>query len=165
MRKKPIIAVWIAGALAAVFAPAAAADSPTIVQESFPRSIPNFVSCPGFTVAGEFEVTRSVFTFMDNTGTPVRQVVHVHFVGALTNTSTGKSIPDEGNQIVTTDLLTGTTVVDGRVRVDTAPGEGVILSQVGRVVRDARGNVIFLAGRNDFVAGTFTDFCGYMAGL
>jgi hypothetical protein len=57
-----------------------------------------------------------------------RQVAHVHFVGTLTNTSTRKSIPDEGNQVVTNDLVTGTTTVDGRVRVDTISGEGVILA-------------------------------------
>src|SRR6266567_1174012 len=148
--------------LALALAPVAAAEAPTIVEQSLHRSIPNFVSCPGFTVAGEFDINRTLFTFTDNAGTPIRQVIHVHFVGTLTNTSTGKSIPDEGNQIVTTDLTTGTTIVDGRIRVDTAPGEGVILAQVGRIVRDAQGNVLFLAGENDLVSGNVADFCAYM---
>jgi hypothetical protein len=148
---------------ALVSATAATADSPAIEQQTLHRSIPNFITCPGFTVAGEFDVNRTVFTFYDSDGNAVRQVTHVHFVGTLTNTTTGKSIPDEGNQVVTTDLLTGTTTTDARVRVDTVPGEGAILFQVGRVVRDAAGNVIFFAGQNDFLTRDFAEFCTYMA--
>jgi hypothetical protein len=161
--KKLVLAVVLAVSL--VSAAVASADAPTIVQQTLHRSIPNFIQCPGFTVAGEFDVERTVMTFVDQGGTPIRQVTHVHFVGTLTNTATGKSIPDEGNQIVTADLVTGTSTTDGRVRVDTIPGEGVILAQVGRVVRDAAGNVIFFAGQNDFQTGDFDRFCAYMAAL
>jgi hypothetical protein len=161
--KKLVLAIAVAVPLA--FAEVAAADAPTIEQQTLHRSIPNFIQCPGFTVAGEFDVERTVMTFVDQNGTPIRQVIHVHFVGTLTNTSSGKSIPDEGNQIVTTDLLTGTSTTDGRVRVTTVPGEGAILFQVGRVVRDAAGNVIFFAGQNDFLTRDFEDFCAYMATL
>ncbi len=161
--KKLVLAVALAVPLA--FAAVAAADAPTIEQQTLHRSIPNFIQCPGFTVAGEFDVERTVMTFIDQNGTPIRQVTHVHFVGTLTNTSSGKSIPDEGNQIVTTDLVTRTSTTDGRVRVNTVPGEGAILFQVGRVVRDAAGNVIFFAGQNDFLTRDFEDFCAYMAVL
>jgi hypothetical protein len=161
--KRLVLALALAAPLAT--AAVASADAPTIVQQTLHRSIPNFVQCPGFTVAGEFDVERTVMTFVDQSGTPIRQVTHVHFVGTLTNTSTGRSIPDEGNQIVTADLVTGTNTTDGRVRVDTIPGQGVILAQVGRVVRDAGGNVIFFAGQNDFQTGDFEQFCAYMATL
>jgi hypothetical protein len=161
--KNLVVAVALAVPLA--FAAVATADTPTIEQQTLHRSIPNFIQCPGFTVTGEFDVERTVMTFFDQNGTPIRQVTHVHFVGTLTNTSSGKSIADEGNQIVTTDLITGTSTTDGRVRVNTVPGEGAILFQVGRVVRDAAGNVIFFAGQNDFLSRDFDDFCAYMAGL
>jgi hypothetical protein len=152
-------------ALPLALASTAAANAPTIVDESFHRSIPNFVSCPGFTAQGEFDVTRTVMTFYDTDGTAVRQVTHVHFTGTLINTATGKSIPDEGNQIVIVDQAAGTTAVVGRVRVDTVPGGGEILAQVGRVVRDAAGNVIFIAGQQDFLTRNFDEFCAYMATL
>jgi hypothetical protein len=161
--KKLALAAALAVPLA--FAAVAAADAPTIEQQTLHRSIPNFIQCPGFTVAGEFDVDRTVMTFLDQNGTPIRQVIHVHFAGTLTNRSTGKSIPDAGNQIATIDLVTGTNTVDGRVRVDTVPGEGAILFQVGRVVRDAAGNVIFFAGQNDFLTRDFEKFCTYMATL
>jgi hypothetical protein len=161
--KLRLILVLLPVVAALVSAGAATADSPTIEQQTLHRSIPNFISCPGFMVAGEFDVDRTVFTFHDSDGNPIRQVIHVHFVGTLTNTTSGKSIPDEGNQIVTNDLLTGSSTTDGRVRVTTVPGEGAILFQVGRVVRDAAGNVVFFAGQNDFLTRDFDDFCTYMA--
>ena len=159
--KKLVLALALAMPLA--FAAIASADAPTIVEQTLHRSIPHFAECPGFTVAGEFDVNRTVMTFVDQNGTPIRRVIHVHFIGMLTNTSSGKSIPDEGNQIVTIDLVTGTVTVDGRVRVDTIPGEGVILAQVGRVVTDAQGNILFIAGQQDFATQNLSDFCSFMA--
>ena len=49
-----VVAALAASALA--LASTAAATTPTSVDESFHRSIPNFISCPGFTVGGEFDV-------------------------------------------------------------------------------------------------------------
>jgi hypothetical protein len=72
MKRNLIIAACVAGAIAAALTTPAAADAPTIVEETLHRSIPNFVSCPGFTVTGEFDIDRTVFTFTDNTGTPIR---------------------------------------------------------------------------------------------
>lgn len=161
---RPILILALAAAALGV-ASTAAAVPPTSVDESLHRSIPNFVACPGFTVNGEFDVSRTVTTFYGNDGAPVRTVTHVHFTGELIDMATGKSIPDEGNQIVTADLVDGTTVTDGRVRVVTVPHEGEILAQVGRVVRDAAGNVIFIAGQQDFQTRNFDEFCAYMASL
>ena len=152
-----------AAALVLTLAATAAASAPTSVSETFHRSIPNFISCPGFSVRGEFDVSRTVTTFFDENGAPVRQVTHVHFTGTLTNSLTGKAIDDAGNQIVSTDLTDGTSEVIGRVRVVTIPGEGEIFAQVGRLVRDGAGNLIFSAGQQDGVTGNYGEFCTYMA--
>jgi hypothetical protein len=148
---------------ALTFVATATASSPTSVDEAFHRSIPNFISCPGFSVRGEFDVSRTVTTFYDENGSAIRQVTHVHFTGTLTNSLSGKTIDDAGNQIVSTDLTDGTSAVLGRVRVVTIPGEGEIFAQVGRLVRDGAGNVIFSAGQQDGVTGNFGEFCAYMA--
>ena len=91
----------------------------------------------------------------------------MHFTGTLTDTATGKWIPDEGNQIVTVDLLTGVTTVTGRLRNDTEPGVGVVLAQTGRIVTDASGTVLFAAGQHDLQDGLpdADGFCAYMASL
>ena len=152
-----------AAAVVLTLVSSATASAPTSVSESFHRSIPNFISCPGFAVRGEFDVSRTVTTFYDETGAPVRQVTHVHFTGTLTSSLSGKAIDDAGNQIVSTDLTDGTSAVIGRVRVVTIPGEGEIFAQVGRLVRDGAGNLIFSAGQQDGVTGNYGEFCTYMA--
>ncbi len=149
MNRNALSAICLACALAGVFAATAAGDPPAIVEQSFHRTALNFISCPGFTLAGYWDINRTVFTSTDNAGMPIRQVLHVHFAGTLTNTTTGKSIPDEGNFIVTTDLTTGTTTVVGGSRLDTVPGLGLILAVAGRSVTDA-GNLVFIAGRQDY---------------
>jgi hypothetical protein len=163
MIRRLATALVLGCATAASFVATAAANQPTIVDEALHRSIPTFIACPGFAVANEGDINRTVFTFTDDAGTPIRRVLHVHFTATLTNTVTGKSIPDEGNFIVTTDLRTGTTTVVGGIRLDTVPGLGLILAQAGRYVIDAHGDVVFIAGQQDFINKNFADFCAYMA--
>jgi hypothetical protein len=154
----------VIAALPLALAPAAAAATPTTVEESFHRSAPNFATCPGFTVRGEFDVTRTATTFYDQDGTPIRQVIHVHFVGALSNSVSGKSLADEGGQIVTLDLVEGTATIVGRQRVDTEPGLGVVFADAGRVVRAAVGPAIFfVAGQHDLIEGDIERLCAYLA--
>jgi hypothetical protein len=158
-----LLALLVLGSpIAGVFAATAVADQPTIEEQTLHRSIANFLSCPGFTVAGEFDITRIVFTFFDSEGRPVRAVTHVHAEGTLTNPSTGKTLADVGNQIITTDLLTGEVIVVGPSRVDTAPGDGVVFAQVGRVVRE-NGQVVEIDGRNDILEGNLSELCAYLA--
>jgi hypothetical protein len=161
--RRLLVVVVLGSAIASLFAATAAADQPTIEEQTLHRSIPNFVSCPGFAVANEGDISRTVFTFTDDVGTPIRRVFHVHFTATLTNTVTGKSFLEEGNFIVTTDLTTGTTTVVGGIRLDTVPGLGLILAQAGRTVTDAQGALDFIAGQQDFLNKNFADFCAYMA--
>ena len=102
-------------ALPLALAPPAAADAPTRIEETFTRTDGAFISCPGFLVRGDFDVRRTVTTFYDQERVPVRLVAHVHFSGSLTNTVTGTSIADRGNQIVTQDFRSGETTVVGPV--------------------------------------------------
>ena len=157
--------LFVIAALPLGLAPIAAADAPTKVEESFHRSSLSFATCPGFTVRGEFDVTRTVTTFYDQDGSPIRQVLHVHFVGALSNSVSGKSLADEGGQIVTLDLLEGTATIVGRQRVDTEPGLGVVFADIGRVVRALVGPAIFfVAGQHDLLEGDIERLCTYLAG-
>jgi hypothetical protein len=160
--KKLVLAVALAAPLA--FAAIASADAPKIEQQTLHRSIANFLSCPGFTISGEFDITRIVFTFYDSNGAPIRTVTHIDADGTLTNGATGKTLADHGNQIITTDPLTGEVIVVGPSRVDTAPGEGVVFAQVGRVVRE-NGQVVEIDGRNDILEGNLAHLCAYMAAV
>jgi hypothetical protein len=146
------------------FAATAAAVEPTTTTQQFHRSSPHFLSCPGFDVAAEFDITRLSRTFYDNAGNPIRIARHLGYVGTLSNPATGKSLADEGNVLITIDLLAGTTTFTGKGRVDTAPGLGVVFHVSGRMMFDAAGDLTFEAGPHDDLDNKLGSLCSYLAG-
>lgn len=156
----------IGGALVAVALSVGtvAAAAPSRVEVSFHSSQPHFLSCPGFAVDLEIDVTRRITTFVDSAGNPIKIVAHVTSGGTMSNAITGKSVPDASNFTVTTDLVTGTRTFTGAVRVDTAPGVGVVFQAVGRVVFGPDGSLLFEAGPHDDLDGNLGPLCAYLGG-
>lgn len=142
----------------------AAAAAPNTVEVSFHSSNPNFLACPGFSVRAEIDVSRRVTTYVDSTGAPTRIVAHVTGSGLLSDPLSGISVPDKSHFTVTTDLVAGTRTFDGAVRVDTAPGVGVVFQAVGKVVFGPDGSVLFEAGPHDDLDGNLGPLCAYLAG-
>jgi hypothetical protein len=147
-----------------VFAATAAAVQPTTTTQQFHRSSPHFLSCPGFDVVAEFDITRVSTTFYDSDGNAIRIARHLGYVGTLSNSLTGKSLADDGNVLITIDLVAGTTTFDGKGRVDTIPGLGVVFHVSGRMMFDAAGDLIFEAGPHDDLDNNLGDLCNYLAG-
>jgi hypothetical protein len=156
----------IGGALAALTMSigTAAAAAPNTVEVSFHSSNPNFLPCPGFAVDAEIDGSRRITTFVDGAGTPIKVVLHVTAAGTLSNPLTGISLPDDGHFTRTIDLVAGTTTFTGALRVDTAPGVGVVFRVVGKVVFGLDGSVQFEAGPHDDLDGNFGALCAYLAG-
>jgi hypothetical protein len=148
---------------ALALAASAAAKQPTATTQQFHRSIPDFAECPGFTVAGEFDIARTDTIFYGNSGQPIREVLHVEFAGTLTNPLNGKSVLDSGRRISTFDLVTGAGSSSGS-RVDTVPGLGIVYQESGRLVFDPDGDVIFEAGPHDGLTEAPATLCAYLAG-
>jgi hypothetical protein len=146
------------------FAATAAAVQPTTTTQQFHRSSPHFLSCPGFDVVAEFDLTRVSTTFYDADGNPIRIARHLGYVGTLSNVATGKSLADEGNVLITIDLVAGTTTFDGKGRVDTVPGLGVVFHVSGRMMFDADGDLVFEAGPHDDLDNNLGGLCSYLAG-
>jgi hypothetical protein len=92
----------------------AGATAPTTTHQSFPRSIPHYLPCPGFWIDGEFQIDRTTTTFYNQDGTQIRTVMHVHSDGTLSNPLTGTSLADSGDFKITVDLLTGERTLDGK---------------------------------------------------
>ena len=159
MRRLILAVATVASALAV--AATASATPPTTTEVSFHRSLPNFLPCPSFFVHGEFDITRRTTTFYDDSGAAIRIVLHVNATGMLSNPLTGKSLPDSTHFTMTIDLVTGTRTFDGKMRVDTAPGEGVVFQEVGRVVFYPDGT-IFEAGPHDLLDGNLGPLCTYL---
>src|SRR6059036_266189 len=100
-----------------VCAATAAAVQPTTTTRQFHRSSQHFLSCSGFDVVAEFDITRVSTTFYDSDGNPIRIARHLGYVGTLSNSLTAKSLADEGNVLITIDLVAGTTTFAGKGRV------------------------------------------------
>jgi hypothetical protein len=160
------LALAIGGALVAVALSigSVAAAAPSTIEVSFHSSQPHFLSCPGFAVDGEIDVTRRITTYFDEAGNPIRIVAHVTGRGTLSNPLTGTSLPDENHFTVTTDLVAGTRTFAGNVRVDTAPGVGLVFQAVGRLVFGPDGSVQFEAAPHDDLDGNLSTLCGYLGG-
>lgn len=140
-----------------------AAATPTTVETAFHRSVADFAACPGYAVHGEFDVTWRTTTFFDTSGQAVRFIRHVDAAGVLSDPLTGISLPDESHFTLTVDLVTGERTYTGDLRVDTAPGVGVVFQVAGRVDFEPDGSVIE-AGPHDDLDGNLGPLCAYLAG-
>jgi len=152
--KQSIVGLFALGVLMAmagfVFVPTAAAMEPSHQRFEVTRHFDPFVTCSGFNVIGDFSVERDDVTFFDSSGTPIKMVIHAHFVGTLTNSVTGKLLSDDGNRIITFDLPNNTVTNTGLNLKVVVPGQGILVIDAGRIVIDAAGNITFEAGPHDF---------------
>jgi len=129
-------------------APRASADSPIFESQQLVRVL--VTSCPSFDVIGEFHVVRSITTFVDADGLPIRRVIHGSFDGSrLINASSGEWVPADGVRVITFDLLNGGLTSTGTNVHVVLPGEGTLQLGAGRFELDATGHLIFEAGRLD----------------
>ena len=139
-----VAAVALASALS-LFSPATASAKP-------PDRTAFSFSNPGVTDCGAFEDHFTDFfaaraaTYFDSTGNPVRFVIHWEHHSNDTNSVTGLTLHEHGHFTETIDLITATDTITGNEEVMNRPGTGVVIQDVGKVVVDADGNVIFFAG-------------------
>jgi hypothetical protein len=144
----------------------AAASAMAPDQRTFQRQGTQTFDCGTFQDIFTFTTTVHVLTFYDENGTPVKQVFHVHRVSIDTNSVTGKTLNSSADRIVTFDLITGTDTIDGQNDNTTYPGQGVVVQDVGKVILNADGTVIFEGGQHpNQVGDTFTgaDYCSALA--
>jgi hypothetical protein len=162
MRRSMFVLVVLAVSLA--FAAAASAMAPD--QRTFQRQGTQAFDCGTFQDIFTFTTTVHVLTFYDSAGTPVKQVFHVHRVSTDTNSVTGKTLNSSADRIVTFDLITGTVSIDGQNDNTTYPGQGVVVQDVGKVILNADGTVIFEGGQHpNQVGDSFTgaDYCSALS--
>lgn len=165
--KQNIVRLFVLGILLAmvafVFVSTAAALEPTHQRFEATRQIDPFVTCSGFNVIGYFSVERDDVTFFNSSDTPIEMVIHVHFVGTLTNSVTGKSLSDDGNRIITFDLLNNTLTDTGLNLKVVVPGQGIVVIDAGRIVIDAAGNITAEAGPHDLFNNTLQPLCSALS--
>jgi hypothetical protein len=128
----------------------AAADAPTISEDNAHIVTNPYINCGTFVVTGDFNVNRRITTFSASDGNAIRRVAHISVDGTLTNSATGASLDFLREGAFTQDLVDGSTVTAGQRTLVTAPGRGIVLQDMGRIVREG-GAIVFEAGPTDFL--------------
>lgn len=119
------------------------------VDETFSRQF----DCGSFTGLSSGRIDGYVVTFFDKDGNPVRLQFHLRYRATITNIASGKTLPDNAFYNARVDLLTGVEATSGVVYNVKDRETGIRIKDVGRLVVDGEGNVIFEAGQHDVQAG------------
>jgi hypothetical protein len=125
---------------------------PAAASATAPERTAFFFSNPGVTDCGTFEDQFTDFfdakavTYFDSAGNPIRFVIHWEHHSNDTNSVTGLTLHEHGHFTERIDLLSGTDTITGNEEIMNRPGTGVVVQDVGKVVYDADGNLIFFAG-------------------
>jgi hypothetical protein len=150
MRKVLLVAVSV---LAIVLSPGVAgAGKPQVQTFHAEGSDLEIEQCEDFTILLDFSHDTTITTYTDKDGSPVRSHISFQFVGTFSNPESGKSVYESGTYSVFVDLSTGEARVVGLVLLMRAPGQGVVLLELGQVQLDEGGNAT-LSGRPSAVEG------------
>jgi hypothetical protein len=152
---------WLATLTLAVLfmlalAPTAQARPPLV--ETFTDTYADEQPCNGFTneYRGSVHV-RSTRFFKGGDLVRVRDRVRVRETD--TNSVTGKTIAVRANYSVVENRVKGTLAFNGVVYISTSPGEGVVIQDTGKVVFDAEGDLVKVAGPHEVLETNGEIFC------
>ena len=116
-----------------------------------------------FTQAYHVDETVSGMTTFDASGNPLRDMVHVGWRETDTREDTGASIDVRGDWTVTFDYAADTLAVTGAFRVGTAPSQGILIHDTGRLAFLPGG--VFIAGPHDVFEDPDGSYCRALAAL
>ena len=139
----PLAAAVVALSIAVAPSPGWAA---TPERFEFSDSNPGTVDCGAFEDQFTDFVDASGAVYFDQSGEPVRIVIHWEHHSDDMNSVTGLTLHEHGHYTETIDLVAGTDTISGNQEVMNRPGTGVVVQDVGRVVFDENGNLVFFAG-------------------
>lgn len=141
----------------------AAAAVPTRTAFSF--SNPGVTDCGAFTDEYTDFFDARLTVFLDSGGNPTRVVIHWEHHSNDVNSVSGLTLHEHGDFTETIDLLAGTDTITGNEEIMNRPGSGVVVQDVGKVVYDGDGSLVFFAGgrqRSEVLLGDQV-LCGALA--
>lgn len=110
--------------------------------------------CPqGFMLINAGVAHTRQITFFDRSGVPTNTQVHFIIVATSVNSVSGKTLRNNSQFTIYTDLVTWVTTIIGGTMHITDNGKGILVRDAGRISFDANGAVIFEAGLHDFTNG------------
>ena len=166
-----LFGLGVALLVAAVMAPTVAAATNREVVEKQSVATLHFTGLDacladyGFTYTGDYVRNRTTTAWYDASGNLVKEVLIIHFDGTETNDSDPtRSLTVNGERRLVFDYVAGTFTETGALRHVTAKGDGVVLQQVGRVVRAIDFSAdLFVGGPHDMDAGNWDAFCAALS--
>jgi hypothetical protein len=134
------------------------ADGPDRVVVPIDTTLVDDTSCD-FPFVEEFTGRLVFLDFRDDAGNLVERKVHVEARGTITNPATGETVPVQEILNAFLDFEEGTRTWAGMRLKVTIPGVGAAILDVGRVIFDSSGNILFEAGPHQLLHEDFDDFC------
>ncbi|HEU4897088.1 MAG TPA: hypothetical protein VFX88_05880, partial [Actinomycetota bacterium] len=110
-----------------------------------------------------FEVSgiQTIQVLYDAAGNPIRRQVHSNIEGTVSANGITLREIEHGQTFI--DLVEGTDTEIGLLFRVLLPGGGTVIADVGRLVFDAEGNVIFEAGPHPALHGDFAALCAALS--
>jgi hypothetical protein len=165
MHTKRRITFLAATAVAALTPATASADTRVVVEKNvkLERAFEDTFSCAfGFTE--RYAIRRTIVEVYDDAGELLRERITVKFTGSETHHDTGGTLPIDGTRNIVADHEAGTWTESGVMRHVTAPGEGIVLQDAGRVVEGLESEeLIEMAGHHQLRTGDMGAFCAALA--
>jgi hypothetical protein len=163
MRTLIAIVIGLAAALA-VLAPTAALATPPdtfrIPHEDTFIDEGASAAC-GFDVLFEVSGIQTIQVLYDAAGNPIRIQVHGNIEGTVS--ANGITLREIERGQIFIDLVEGTDTEIGLLSRISLPGGGTVVAEVGRLVFDAEGNLIFEAGPHPALHGDFAALCAALS--
>jgi hypothetical protein len=144
MRFRLVLLLSVVAVTGALGAMPASATAPA--RSTFTFSSPGVIDCGSFddNFIDFFDGRET--DFFDGAGDLVRIVFSIEHHSNDVNSVTRLTIHEHGHFTVTVDIASGTATITGNQEIANRPGSGVVVQDVGRVVFDADGNIVFFAG-------------------
>jgi hypothetical protein len=144
------LAVAVAVAVAVVAAPAAWATPPEHFTDEFPFE--SVVDCGTFTITETGTFFQHGTVFFDHAGEVTRVLIHESYVGVFTLSNSSKTYTEKGHHLI--DIAPTSFKVSGQL--NTIVGDDFRLYDVGRIVFDNNGDVVFASARHPIYSGGFS---------
>jgi hypothetical protein len=138
----------------------AAADQPDRRTETFVvENVPVIACANGQSAMASFTLTRTVTTFFDQDGNPLREVRHARVVGTIASEDGSRSAPYGGRIHRVFDFTTGLVTVTGRSLFAELPGRDP--ATAGRYVYDPETDT-FVVERGRTPTESEREICAYL---
>lgn len=145
---------------------ASAAPPLTVVKHADLHPAFELYDCGDFMVQAEWDLSLTITEYRNADGDTTSVKGHISYAGTFSHPDNGRWVNDRGVHTFVDDLVAGQTRDAGGYRKVTAPGEGVLMLDVGLGVWawDDPGSFLRLAGPKDELEGKTDALCAYLRG-